>query len=56
MAGKPGVKMPCGWSCGKKVTCSDMRKHFTECPKRPKQKSLAKKLGNIDRPYPQIGM
>ena len=35
--GRPsGRRMPCGWRCGTQLTASDMRKHFTECPKRPR--------------------
>ena len=32
--GPRGVRMPCGW-CGKPMTASQMRKHFTDCPRRP---------------------
>lgn len=32
----PGRRMACGWRCGTQLTASDMRKHFTECPKRPR--------------------
>lgn len=31
----PGVAMPCGWGCGKSLTASEMREHFTTCPSRP---------------------
>lgn len=31
---KPGPAMPCGW-CGSPIHARAMRKHFTECPKRP---------------------
>jgi hypothetical protein len=31
----PGPTMPCGWGCGAKLTATEMRPHFTECPKRP---------------------
>jgi len=31
----PGPRMPCGWDCGAKLTTSQMRRHFTECPLRP---------------------
>lgn len=35
--GRPsGPRMPCGWRCGAKLTASEMRRHFTDCPKRPK--------------------
>ena len=35
--GRPaGPRMPCGWRCGAKLTASELRKHFTKCPKRPK--------------------
>ena len=35
--GRPvGPKMPCGWGCGAKLTASEMREHFTRCPKHPK--------------------
>lgn len=27
--------MPCGWQCGANLTAVEMRKHFTDCPKRP---------------------
>jgi hypothetical protein len=33
----PGVTMPCGWGCGKTLTASQLREHFTTCPKRPKK-------------------
>lgn len=34
--GRPaGPKMPCGW-CGKPLTATELRPHFTSCPKRPK--------------------
>ncbi len=42
MPGKPGVEMPCGW-CGEKQTAASMRKHFTECPKKPKRLIIAGK-------------
>jgi hypothetical protein len=42
MAGKAGVTMPCGWRCGKNLTCSEMRAHFTKCAKRPKKAKAAK--------------
>ncbi len=29
--------MPCGWKCGARLTCSEMRKHFTGCPNRPER-------------------
>jgi hypothetical protein len=45
MAGKPGVKMPCGWNCGGSYTAVEMREHFTICPKRPKRiKAATKRL------------
>ena len=32
--GRPrGVTMPCGWGCGKRLTASEIRAHFTSCPK-----------------------
>jgi len=31
----PGLRMQCGWHCGAKLTASQMRKHFTNCPRRP---------------------
>jgi hypothetical protein len=31
----PGVTMPCGWQCGRQLTASQMRAHFTDCPRRP---------------------
>ena len=34
----PGVTMPCGWGCGKTLTASQLREHFTTCPKRPKKR------------------
>jgi hypothetical protein len=30
----PGRRMPCGWRCGSRLTASQMRAHFTICPKR----------------------
>ena len=34
--GRPaGPRMPCGWGCGATLASTDMRTHFTECPKRP---------------------
>lgn len=38
MAGKPGVTMPCGWKCGARLTATQMRQHFTDCPKKPGKK------------------
>jgi hypothetical protein len=36
--GRPrGVTMPCGWGCGKRLTASEIRAHFTSCRKRPKK-------------------
>ena len=35
MGGPPGPRMPCGWGCGAKLTTSQMRRHFTDCPRRP---------------------
>jgi hypothetical protein len=36
LGGRPrGVEMPCGW-CRKMVTAKEMRKHFSDCPKKPK--------------------
>ena len=32
--GPPGPRMPCGWGCGAKLTTSQMRRHFTDCPRR----------------------
>jgi hypothetical protein len=38
--GRPrGPLMPCGWKCGAKLTASEIREHFTTCPKRPEVKS-----------------
>ena len=34
----PGVAMPCGWGCGKSLTASEMREHFTTCPSRPAER------------------
>ncbi|HLJ13619.1 MAG TPA: hypothetical protein VKV15_03925 [Bryobacteraceae bacterium] len=35
--GRPrGITMPCGW-CGKALTASEMRAHFTSCAKRPEE-------------------
>ena len=35
--GRPrGVEMPCGWGCGARLTAVEMRKHFTDCPRRPR--------------------
>jgi hypothetical protein len=31
----PGPRMLCGWGCGAKLTASQMRSHFTNCPRRP---------------------
>lgn len=37
--GRPaGVAMPCGW-CGEPLTASKIRKHFVNCPKRPKMEA-----------------
>jgi hypothetical protein len=34
--GRPrGPEMPCGWGCGANLTATQMREHFTTCPKRP---------------------
>lgn len=36
--GRPqGPRMPCGWGCGDSFTATQLRPHFTVCPKRPKQ-------------------
>jgi hypothetical protein len=32
----PGPRMLCGWGCGAKLTTSQMRRHFTDCPRRPR--------------------
>src|ERR1700704_4188265 len=29
--------MVCGWKCGAKLTSTQMRRHFTECPLRPRR-------------------
>jgi hypothetical protein len=34
----PGARMPCGWHCGAELACTEMRRHFTDCSKRPKQR------------------
>lgn len=34
----PGVAMPCGWGCGKSLTASEMREHFTTCLSRPAER------------------
>jgi len=31
----PGPRMPCGWGCGARLTNGEMRRHFTDCPRRP---------------------
>jgi hypothetical protein len=31
------VTKPCGWGCGKRLTATEIRAHFTSCRKRPKQ-------------------
>ncbi len=37
-AGRPeGVKVPCGWGCGKTFTTSEIRYHLVHCAKRPKK-------------------
>ncbi len=28
-------RMPCGWGCGAVLTHREMRRHFTDCPRRP---------------------
>ena len=33
----PGPRMLCGWRCGAQLACSEMRKHFTACSRRPKR-------------------
>ena len=34
VGGRPrSVTMPCGWGCGKRLTASEIRAHFTSCPK-----------------------
>ncbi|MGO9894586.1 MAG: hypothetical protein ACLPX8_10290 [Bryobacteraceae bacterium] len=38
--GRPrGVTMPCDW-CKQRVTSSEMRAHFTHCPKRPRETAV----------------
>lgn len=32
----PGRRMPCGWRCGARLTASELRRHFTKCPRRPR--------------------
>lgn len=35
--GRPnGPTMPCGWRCGARLTATEMRPHFTDCPRRPR--------------------
>lgn len=35
--GRPtGPTMPCGWGCSAQLTATQMRQHFTDCPKRPR--------------------
>ncbi len=48
----PGVKMPCGWGCGRKLTAREMREHFTTCPKRPAALSdqHPSKAAGVDQP------
>ena len=36
----PGARMPCGWHCGAELACTEMRGHFTDCSKRPKQRHI----------------
>ena len=38
----PGPRMPCGWCCGAQLACSEMRKHFTACRRRPKRRQWMK--------------
>ena len=38
----PGPRMPCGWCCGAQLACTEMRKHFTACPRRPKRRQWMK--------------
>ena len=34
--GRPeSPRMPCGWECGGSYTSTEMRAHFTDCPRRP---------------------
>jgi len=47
---KQGIRMPCGWECGSKLTAREMRKHFTDCPKRP---GNAAKPGDVILPPPK---
>ena len=43
LGGRPlGPRMPCGWRCGARVACAEMRKHFTACPRRPKRRQWMK--------------
>ena len=36
LGGRPsGPRMPCSWGCGAKLSATEMRAHFTRCPKRP---------------------
>jgi hypothetical protein len=38
--GRPyGPYMPCGWGCGAMLTATTIRRHFTDCPARKKNKS-----------------
>jgi hypothetical protein len=40
----PGPRMPCGWGCGAKLTNGEMRRHFTDCPRRPTVLGTMRKL------------
>jgi len=44
MGRQPGPRMPCGWGCGAKLTNGQMRKHFTDCPRRPTVLQTMRKL------------
>jgi hypothetical protein len=49
----PGRRMLCGWRFGTVLTASQMRAHFTTCPKRPAASGHVDRQGtNIERGRP----
>jgi hypothetical protein len=50
--------MPCGWNCGAYLTATEIRQHFTDCPKRPsvsKRMTVKVKIHRQQRPEPAHG-
>ncbi len=56
LGGRPSSpRMPCGWGCGAKLSATEMRGHFTRCPKRPRRSWNSPPIATIDRKATGIG-